>query len=57
VIARFAPSGTGIEFGWSTLNGITLAMATTGYEEGQATAAGQSIRGWLNAVGAKAGSG
>jgi hypothetical protein len=57
VIARFAPSGTGIEFGWSTLNGITLAMATTGYEEGQATPAGQSIRGWLNAVGAKAGSG
>lgn len=57
VIARFAPSGTGIEFGWSTLNGITLAMATTGYEEGHATPAGQSIRAWLNAVGARAGNG
>jgi hypothetical protein len=57
VIARFARSGTGIEFGWSTLNGVTLAMATTGYEEGQATPAGQSIRAWLNAVGAKAGAG
>jgi hypothetical protein len=56
-IARFAPSGTGIEFGWSTINGITLAMATTGYEEGQATPAGKSIRAWLNALGANAGSG
>jgi hypothetical protein len=57
VVARFAPSGTGIEFGWSTLNGVTLAMATTGYEEGQVTPAGLSIRAWLNAVGANAGSG
>lgn len=56
-IARFASSGTGIEFGWSTLNGITLAMATTGYEEGQATPAGQFMRAWLNSVGAKAGNG
>ena len=54
-IARFAPSGTGIEFGWSTVNGITLAMATTGYEEGQMTPAGRSIRAWLNALGANAG--
>jgi hypothetical protein len=54
-IARFAPSGTGIEFGWSTINGITLAMATTGYEEGQITPAGRSIRAWLNALGANAG--
>lgn len=57
VIARFARSGTGIEFGWSTLNGITLAMATTGYEEGQVTPAGLSIRAWLNSVGARAGNG
>jgi hypothetical protein len=57
VIARFAASGTGIEFGWSTLNGVTLAMATTGYEEGQVTPAGQSIRAWLDSVGAKAGNG
>jgi len=55
VIARFAASGTGIEFGWSTLNGITLAAATTGYEEGQVTPAGVAIREWLNALGAKAG--
>ena len=56
VIARFAPSGTGIEYGWSTLDGITLARATTGYEEGQATPAGRYIRAWLNALGANAGS-
>jgi hypothetical protein len=54
-IARFAPSGTGIEFGWSTPNGTTLAVATTGYEEGQVTPAGRSIRQWLNALGANAG--
>ena len=54
-IARFAPSGTAIEFGWSTPNGITLAMATTGYEEGSFTPAGSSIRAWLNALGANAG--
>ncbi len=54
-IARFAPSGTGIEFGWSTLSGVTLAVATTGYEEGQITPAGRSIRAWLNSLGAHAG--
>jgi hypothetical protein len=54
-IARFAKSGTAIEFGWSTINGVTLARATTGYEEGQVTPAGQSIRIWLNSVGANAG--
>jgi hypothetical protein len=56
-IARFAASGTGIEFGWSTTNGVTLAMATTGYEEGVATPAGNSIRAWLNSLGANAGPG
>jgi hypothetical protein len=54
-IARYAPSGTAIEFGWSTVNGITLAMATTGYEEGAITPAGRSMRAWLNALGANAG--
>ena len=54
-IARYAASGTGIEFGWSTPNGTTLAVATTGYEEGQVTPAGQSIRVWLNHLGANAG--
>ncbi len=53
-IARYAASGTGIEFGWSTKDGVTLAMATTGYEEGVATPAGKSIRAWLNSLGANA---
>jgi hypothetical protein len=57
VIARYARSGTAIEFGWSTPNGTTLAVATTGYEEGQVTPAGQSIRQWLNSLGADAGNG
>jgi hypothetical protein len=57
VIARYAASGTAIEYGWSTLNGVTLARATTGYEEGEVTPAGQSIRGWLNRLGANAGNG
>jgi hypothetical protein len=56
-IARYAASGTGIEFGWSTPNGVTLAVATTGYEEGQVTPAGQSMRDWLNSLGANAGNG
>lgn len=56
-IARFASSGTDIEYGWSTLNGVTLAMATTGYEEGQVTPAGRSMRDWLNSLGANAGNG
>jgi hypothetical protein len=56
-IARFAASGTAIEYGWSTVNGVTLARATTGYGEGQVTPAGRSIRAWLNALGANAGNG
>ncbi len=54
-VARYAPSGTGIEYGWSTVNGVTLAEATTGYEEGQVTPAGQAMRTWLNSLGASAG--
>ncbi len=56
-VARFAASGTAIEYGWSTVSGFTLARATTGYEEGQVTPAGRSIRAWLNSLGANAGSG
>jgi hypothetical protein len=56
-IARYASKGTAIEYGWSTPNGITLARATTGYEEGQVTPAGRSIREWLNNLGANAGNG
>jgi hypothetical protein len=55
VIARYAKSGTAIEYGWSTPSGITLAVATTGYEEGEITPAGRSMRAWLNALGANAG--
>jgi hypothetical protein len=54
-IARYAKSGTGIEYGWSTPNGVTLAVATTGYEEGQITPAGRYMRAWLNSLGAGAG--
>ena len=54
-VAHFAKSGTGIEYGWSTPNGVTMAVATTGYEEGQITPAGRNIRGWLNGLGANAG--
>jgi hypothetical protein len=55
VIARYAAHGTAIEFGWSTINGVTLAQSTTGYVEGQVTPAGRAIRAWLNALGANAG--
>lgn len=55
VIARYAPTGTAIEYGWSTLNGITLARATSGYEEGEITPAGRAMRAWLNSLGANAG--
>jgi hypothetical protein len=54
-VAHYAASGTAIEYGWSTLNGVTLARATTGYEEGQVTPAGRSMRRWLNSLGANAG--
>ena len=55
MIARYSSSGTSIEYGWSTINGITLARATTGYEEGQVTPAGRYMRAWLNSLGANAG--
>ena len=55
VIARYAASGTGIEYGWSTANGVTLAQRTGGYEEGQVTRAGVYMRDWLNSLGANAG--
>jgi peptidoglycan hydrolase CwlO-like protein len=54
-IARYAASGTGIEYGWSTPDGVTLAVATSGYEEGEVTPAGVSMRNWLNSLGANAG--
>jgi hypothetical protein len=54
-IARYASAGTAIEYGWSTPSGITLARATTGYEEGEETPAGKNMRAWLNSLGAGAG--
>ena len=49
-IGTVAPSGTGLEFGfWK--NGRTLAQATTGYVEGQVTAAGQLFDGFLHQLG------
>jgi hypothetical protein len=54
-IAQYAPTGTEIEYGWSTLNGVTLARATSGYSEGQVTPAGRAMRAWLNSLGANAG--
>lgn len=45
-IGTVAPSGTGLELGFAS--GIrTLAQATTGYVEGQATRAGQLFRSFL----------
>lgn len=49
-IATYASSGTGIETGWATATGQTLAMATTGYHEGEATPAGKSFASFLEGV-------
>lgn len=49
-IAYYAPTGTGIEMGWATSSGQTLAQATTGYREGQQTAAGSSFRSFISAL-------
>ncbi|HWD76347.1 MAG TPA: hypothetical protein VG371_14495 [Solirubrobacteraceae bacterium] len=50
-IGSYAASGTGLELGWATASGATLARATTGYSEGQATTAGQSFRAFLTSLG------
>jgi hypothetical protein len=48
-ITRYASNGTGIEIGWANPRNPTqtLAQGTTGYREGQATAAGANFRSWL----------
>ena len=57
-IATYAPSGTGIETGWWDPNGgVTLAMATTGYTEGDATISGADFRYLLEKLGANPGTG
>lgn len=43
-IGQIAPSGTGLELGFATPSGATLARATTGYTEGQVTPAGSAYR-------------
>lgn len=52
-VARYAPSGTGIEIGWGSPSGDgdTLAQATTGYTEGEQTQAGKSFRNYLRSLG------
>ncbi len=51
VIARFAKKGSCIEMGWSAADGATLAQATTGYTEGEVTAAGISFAHFLISLG------
>lgn len=43
-VAHYAQSGTAIETGFATASGQTLARATTGYTEGEATPAGAAFR-------------
>jgi hypothetical protein len=51
-IAHYAPSGTGIEMGWAGANWEqTLAQATSGYSEGEQTAAGGSFRQFIDGLG------
>ena len=51
-IAHYAASGTGIEMGWAGANWEqTLAQATSGYSEGEQTAAGGSFRDFLDGLG------
>lgn len=44
LLGRYAKSGTGLELGYGTRSGQTLAQATTGYSEGQETTAGKAFR-------------
>jgi hypothetical protein len=50
-IGTYSSSGTGLELGWATSTGQTLARATTGYVEGEVTQAGQSFRRFLTSLG------
>jgi murein DD-endopeptidase MepM/ murein hydrolase activator NlpD len=51
VIGHYASQGTGIESGFATSSGQTLARATTGYTEGQQTPAGQSFSRFMEGLG------
>lgn len=50
-IATYAKKGTCIETGWATPDGETLAVATTGYTEGEVTTAGISFARFLVSLG------
>lgn len=49
-VAYYAPTGTGIETGWATAGGQTLARSTTGYQEGEATPAGKAFTDFLHGL-------
>jgi murein DD-endopeptidase MepM/ murein hydrolase activator NlpD len=49
-IGHYASSGTGIETGFATKSGQTLAHATTGYTEGQETRAGKEFAAFLKTL-------
>ena len=51
ILARYARKGTCIETGWSAADGETQAQATTGYAEGDVTAAGVSFARLLISLG------
>jgi TP901 family phage tail tape measure protein len=50
-IATYAASGTGIEMGFGAGGGKTLAQGTTGYTEGQVTAAGKQFAKFVSSIG------
>ncbi len=53
VVARNARKGTCLETGWSAADGATLAQITTGYHEGDVTAAGIAFAHFLIGTGAE----
>jgi hypothetical protein len=52
-VAKYAQRGTAIEIGWAANSTQTLARATTGYTEGQATPAGKDFQSFLASLGVK----
>ncbi len=54
-IARYAPSGTGIETGWAQASGEPLAKVAGGYREGELTTAGREMSAFLERLGAPGG--
>jgi len=49
-IGHVASQGTGLEMGWGSKGGKTLAQATTGYSEGAETSAGKNFAGFLKGL-------